>query len=254
MTNCLQNKFGKYFDYWANSNNQYYFLKFYEKMTKKSKKISDLTINDEKKIKNGENLNDENTKSNNEKKIEDNNQDEKEKKSKKDNKKTKHKILEEKYNSLNDKYLRLSAEYDNYRKRTLKERMELMKNAGEDILINFLPVLDNIERAKSSVSEAKDIDAVKEGIILIYKNLADFLKERGITEIKSKGEVFDTDLHEAITKIPAPDKKSKGKVIDVIEKGYKMRDKVLRYAKVVVGEQKLDFRTQNSEEKTFSEI
>ena len=132
--------------------------------------------------------------------------------------------------------MRLSAEYDNYRKRTLKERMELMKNAGEDILINFLPVIDNIERAKSSIDDAKDINAVKEGITLIHKNLADFLKERGITEIKSIGEAFDTDMHEAITKIPAPKKDLKGKVVDVIEKGYKMKDKILRYAKVVVGE------------------
>ena len=157
------------------------------------------------------------------------------KKTKKDTKKTPENF-KEKYEIINDKYLRLTAEFDNYRKRTLKERMELMKNAGEDILINFLPVMDNIDRAKNSVDDAKDIDAVKEGIVLIHKNLFDFLKERGIKEIESIGEVFDTDLHEAITKIPAPEEKLKGKVVDVIEKGYKMRDKVLRYAKVVVGE------------------
>jgi len=135
--------------------------------------------------------------------------------SKSDSKKKKENDFKEKYNLLNDKYLRLSAEYDNYRKRTLKERMELMKNAGEDILINFLPVMDNIERAKSSIDDAKEIEAIKEGIDLIYKSIYDF---------------------EAITKIPAPEEDMKGKVVDVIEKGYKMRDKVLRYAKVVVGE------------------
>jgi len=155
---------------------------------------------------------------------------------KSDTKKKKEPNFEEKYNLLNDKYLRLSAEYDNYRKRTLKERMELMKNAGEDILINFLPVLDNIERAKSSIDDAIEVDAIKEGIILIHKNIFDFLTNKGIAEINAKGEVFDTDLHEAITKIPAPEEDLKGKVVDVIEKGYKMRDKILRYAKVVVGE------------------
>lgn len=146
------------------------------------------------------------------------------------------KILEESYNELNDKYLRLSAEYDNYRKRTLKERMDLIKSAAEDTLINFLPIMDNIDRAKKSVDDAKDIEAIKEGINLIYKHIFDFLTERGIKEIEATGKTFDTDLHEALTKIPAPSKNMKGKVVDVIEKGYKLKDKVLRYAKVVVGE------------------
>ena len=158
------------------------------------------------------------------------------KKEKKKGKKEKKVNFEEKYKEINDKYLRLSAEFDNYRKRTLKERMEMMKNAGEDILINFLPIMDNIERAKQSVDDAKELDAIKEGINLIHKNIFDFLTGRGIAEINAKGEVFDTDLHEAITKIPAPDESLKGKVVDVIEKGYKIKDKVLRYAKVVVGE------------------
>jgi len=157
-------------------------------------------------------------------------------KGKKDSKKSNVNELEEKLEVMNDKYLRLTAEYDNYRKRTLKERMELIKSAGEDILFNFLPVMDNIDRAKQSIEIAKDIEAIKEGILLIHKNLEDFLKERGVTEIESKGEVFDTDFHEAITKIPAPEDELKGKVVDVIEKGYKIKDKVLRYAKVVVGE------------------
>jgi len=146
------------------------------------------------------------------------------------------KILEKSYNELNDKYLRLSAEYDNYRKRTLKERMELIKSAGEDTLINFLPIMDNIDRAKKSIDDAKDIDAIKEGINLIYKHIFDFLTERGIKEIEAIGETFDTDLHEALTKIPSPSEDLKGKVVDVIEKGYKLKDKVLRFSKVVVGE------------------
>lgn len=205
-------------------------------MTKKNIKNLDLNSNEDLKNKNKQDLNIEKKETNDETKPEENIKNDMGKSTKKGGKKSKFKELEEKYETLNDKYMRLSAEYDNYRKRTLKERMELIKNAGEEILINFLPFIDNIERAKSSVDDAKDINAVKEGITLIHKNLADFLKERGITEIKSIGEVFDTDMHEAITKIPAPEKNLKGKVVDVIEKGYKMKDKVLRYAKVVVGE------------------
>jgi len=141
-----------------------------------------------------------------------------------------------KYEVLNDKYIRLIAEYDNYRKRTLKERMELIKSAGEDILINFLPAMDNIDRAVKSIEQSKDMEAVKQGINLIHKNLSDFLKDRGISEIKALGEPFDTDLHEAITKIPTPEENMKGKVVDVILKGYMLKDKVVRFAKVVVGE------------------
>ncbi len=143
---------------------------------------------------------------------------------------------EEKYNILNDKYLRLSAEYDNYRKRTLKERMELIKTAGEDILLSFLPVMDNIDRAKKSVDEASDMEGIKSGIELIHKSLQNFLKEKSVEEVEAIGKVFDTDLHEAVTKIPVQEEEQKGTVIDVIEKGYRLKDKILRYAKVVVGE------------------
>lgn len=142
----------------------------------------------------------------------------------------------EKYDEINDKYLRLAAEYDNYRKRTLKERMELTKNAGEDILVNILPVMDDFERALGSIDEAKDIKAVKEGIQLIYNKFKEFLKQKGLKEIDAKEKEFDTDVHEAITKIPAPDEKLKGKVVDVIEKGYYLNDKVIRFSKVVIGE------------------
>jgi molecular chaperone GrpE len=137
---------------------------------------------------------------------------------------------------MKDKYIRLSAEFDNYRKRTLKEKMELTKSAGESILLNIIPVVDNFERALKSVREAKEIEPVKEGIELIYTTFADFLKQQGVNEIAANNQDFNTDEHEALTKIPAPMPELKGKVIDVIEKGYKLYDKVIRFAKVVVAE------------------
>ena len=144
--------------------------------------------------------------------------------------------LTDKVSELNDKYLRLSAEYDNYRKRTLKERMELTKTAGEGLLKGMLPVVDDFDRALSHLSEASDLDAVKEGIGLIYTKFQEYLKQNGVIEIEAKEADFDTDLHEAITNIPAPDESLKGKVIDCVEKGYKLNDKIIRFAKVVVGE------------------
>ncbi len=143
-----------------------------------------------------------------------------------------------KYNELNDRYLRLSAEYDNFRKRSLKEKMELIKTAGEDILLNILPVIDNFERALKSIRNinSEESIAIREGIELIYSNFKEFLTQRGIKEIEAIGKSFDTDHHEAITKIPAPEEEMKGKVIDVIEKGYLMHEKVIRFSKVVVGE------------------
>lgn len=142
----------------------------------------------------------------------------------------------EKLAEMNDKYLRLAAEYDNYRKRTLKEKMELTKSAGEDILINILPVIDDFERGLGTIDQAKDIEAVKEGVQLIYNKFREFLKQRGIKEIEAKEKDFDTDMHEAITKIPAPKDELKGKVVDVIEKGYYLNEKVIRFSKVVIGE------------------
>ncbi len=144
--------------------------------------------------------------------------------------------LSAKVNELNDRYLRLTAEYDNYRKRTLKERMELTKSAGESLLKGILPVVDDFDRAISHLNDASDLDAVKEGIDLIYNKFQEFLKQNGVTEIEAKEKDFDTDLHEAITKIPAPNDELKGKVIDCIEKGYMLNDKVMRFSKVVVGE------------------
>jgi molecular chaperone GrpE len=130
----------------------------------------------------------------------------------------------------------LSAEFDNYRRRTLKEKMELTKTAGEDIMLKILPVVDDFERAMVSMKEAKDCEAVLDGVTLIYNKFKDFLNLQGVKEIEAVNKEFDTDLHEALTKIPAPKKKLKGKVVDVVEKGYKLNDKVIRFSKVVVGE------------------
>jgi molecular chaperone GrpE len=151
--------------------------------------------------------------------------------------------LEKKFEELNfkaselqDKYLRLSAEFDNYRKRTLKEKSELIRIANEDLLKDILPVVDDFERGISIIDKSQDLDALRTGIHLIYSKFSDFLKTEGLKEIDAKGKVFDLEFHEALTKIPAPDEELKGKVVDVIEKGYMLNDKVIRYAKVVVGE------------------
>ena len=144
--------------------------------------------------------------------------------------------VEEKLAELQDRYLRLSAEYDNFRKRTLKEKIDLLKSANENLLEAVLPVADDFDRAMQSVDEAKDIKAVKEGLKLISGKFRGFLNQQGVKEIEAVNKAFDTDLHEAITKIPAPSKKLKGKVVDVIQKGYYLNEKVLRFSKVVIGE------------------
>jgi len=144
--------------------------------------------------------------------------------------------FEEKSQSLHDKYLRLSAEFDNYRKRTLKEKTELIKTASEDLIKRFIPFVDDIERGLNAVNTSQDIEALKEGMNLIYSRLKDFLMQNGIKEIEALDQEFNTDIHEAVTKIPAPEESKKGKVVDVIEKGYMLHDKVIRYPKVVVGE------------------
>lgn len=143
---------------------------------------------------------------------------------------------EEKLAELQDRYLRLSAEYDNFRKRTLKEKIDLQKSGNENLLNALLPVADDFDRALSVVDDAKDIEAVKEGMKLISGKFTGFLAQQGVKEIDAYKKAFDTDLHEAITKIPAPSKKLKGKVVDVVQKGYYLNDKVLRFAKVVIGE------------------
>lgn len=158
------------------------------------------------------------------------------KKSAKEKKADEMEELGQKLQDINDKYVRLSAEFDNYRKRTLKEKMELTKSAGEKVLINILPVIDNFERAMKSMDDAKDIEALKEGVQLIYNNFTDFVGQNGVKEIEAINQEFDTDIHEAITKIPAPSEELKGKVVDCVEKGYFLHDKVIRFSKVVVGE------------------
>ena len=137
---------------------------------------------------------------------------------------------------INDKYVRLSAEFDNYRKRTLKERMELLQSAGEKTLVNILPVMDNFERALQSLEISTDVTALKEGVHLIYSNFKDFLKQNNVKEMECINTTFDADLHEAITKIPAPSEEMKGKIIDCVQKGYQLNEKVIRFPKVVVGE------------------
>ena len=134
-----------------------------------------------------------------------------------------------------DKYLRLVAEFDNYRKRTLKEKMDLVASGGEDVIKSLLGVMDDIDRALVAMSQTDDIESVRKGIELIHQKLLDTLHAKGVQEIEAIGSELDTDLHEAVAKLPVEDDK-KGKIIDVVQKGYTLKDKVVRYAKVVVGE------------------
>lgn len=143
---------------------------------------------------------------------------------------------EEKIREAQEKYLRLAAEFDNYRKRTLKEKADLVRLAGENIISELLPVIDDFDRALQSLDDNTEAGALKKGVEIIHTKLKDFLKQKGVKEIEALGNDFDTDLHEAVTKIPVEDKKKKGKIVDVVEKGYLLHDKVIRYAKVVVGE------------------
>ena len=135
-----------------------------------------------------------------------------------------------------DKFVRLYAEFDNYRRRTNEEKLQLMATAGKDVISTMLPVLDNFERAIATNENLDDITAIKEGFQLIYNMLKANLEAKGLKPMESKGQDFDSDLHEAIANIPAPDAALKGKVIDDVEKGYYLNDKVLRFAKVVVGQ------------------
>jgi len=145
-------------------------------------------------------------------------------------------VLQKELLESKDKYLRLAAEFDNYRKRTLREKMDLIQNAGESLLKDILPVVDDFDRGIEVASKAEDMDAVRTGMNLIYNKLKDFLSNHGVKEIEAINEPFDTDWHEAITNIPAPSDDMKGMIIDVIQKGYTLNDKIIRYPKVVVGE------------------
>ncbi|MBQ0102834.1 MAG: nucleotide exchange factor GrpE [Prevotellaceae bacterium] len=137
---------------------------------------------------------------------------------------------------LKDKNLRQIAEFDNYRKRVLKEKADLILNGGEKVLTDILPIIDDLERAEQSMDKMTDVNAVKEGVTLIIDKFMKFMKSQGVEQIDTKEKDFDVNYHEAITMIPAPVPEMKGKVIDCINKGYTLNGKVIRYSKVVVGE------------------
>jgi len=134
-----------------------------------------------------------------------------------------------------NKYLRLYAEFDNFKRRTSKERLELLQMAGKDVISDLLPVLDDFERAQKSIETATDLEAVAEGIKLVHHKLKNILAQKGLKEMESLGAEFNPDIHDGITNIPAPSEDLKGKVLDELEKGYYLHDKVIRFAKVVIG-------------------
>lgn len=151
--------------------------------------------------------------------------------------------VEQKIDDLNkeleeqrDKYLRLAAEFDNFRKRTMKEKSDLILNGGEKTLSSILPIVDDMERAISTMEKATDVAAVREGVELIFNKFIAVLGQNGVKKIETQDQSLDTDYHEAIAMIPAPTEEQKGKIIDCVQNGYTLNDKVLRHAKVVVGE------------------
>ena len=144
--------------------------------------------------------------------------------------------LKKKYDELNDSHLRLMAEFDNYRKRTMREKADLIKTGGEGALKNLLPIIDDFERALQNVRAAEDVEAVKEGVDLIFGKFMGYLSQQGVKPIEAIGKPFDTEEFEAIATIPAPEPDMKGKVLDCVQTGYTLFDKVIRHAKVVVGE------------------
>lgn len=136
---------------------------------------------------------------------------------------------------MKDKYLRLYSEFDNYKRRTAKERIELAKTANQEMMVALLPVVDDFDRARQSMQTAQDVESVKEGVELIFNKLTAILQQKGLKPMEATGKAFDAEIHEAITQIPAPDETQKGKVIDQVEKGYYLNDKVVRFAKVIIG-------------------
>lgn len=144
--------------------------------------------------------------------------------------------LQEKYDNLNNNYLRLHAEFDNFRKRTVKEKADLIKGGGERVLVEILPFADDFERALQSVHSAEDKAALVEGMDLIYAKFVEFLKQHGVTEIEAVGQPFDAELFEAVTTIPAQEEAQRGTVVDCIQKGYYLNEKIIRFPKVIVGE------------------
>jgi len=141
---------------------------------------------------------------------------------------------EEEFAQIKDSFLRLMAEYDNYRKRTIKEKIELIKNGGEKVLIDLLPILDDFQRALETIEKATDLDAVREGVELISNKFLSFLQQNGVKPIEAIGQDFDDELFEAVAIVPAANEKQKGKVIDDVQTGYTLNDKVIRHTKVVV--------------------
>lgn len=144
--------------------------------------------------------------------------------------------LQEKYDELNDSYLRLHAEFDNFRKRTLKEKADLIKGGGERVLVEIIALVDDFERALESLHKTEDREAMLEGMDLIYTKFIAFLKQHGVNEIEAIGQPFDADSFEAVTTIPAQEASQKGMVVDCIQKGYRLNDKIIRFPKVIVGE------------------
>lgn len=144
--------------------------------------------------------------------------------------------LEEQVKVLNDKHIRLYSEFENFRRRTAKEKIDLIGSASQRVILNFLPIMDDLKRANEVNKESNDAEAIKEGFGLIFEKFSKTLESTGVTKMDSKEEVFDAEKHEAITNIPAPTEKLKGKVVDVIEDGYYLNDKIIRFAKVVVGQ------------------
>ncbi len=149
--------------------------------------------------------------------------------------KSKEEILAAELAEFKDKYLRLYSEFDNFRKRTIKEKADYLQTANKDMILEIIPILDDFERAIASNEKAEDITVVKEGFKLLFDKFSKTLERKGVKVMEAHGVEFDTEMHEAITQIPAPTDEMKGKVVDVIEKGYHLGDKVIRYAKVVIG-------------------
>lgn len=143
--------------------------------------------------------------------------------------------LEKQNAELKDKYLRLYAEFDNFKRRTVKEKLDLMRTAAQDTMTALLPVLDDFDRAKKNAEDDNNTEVFTEGIQLVYQKLYSVLTQKGLEAMESTGETFDPELHEALTEIPAPTEDMKGKIIDTIERGYKLGDKIIRHAKVVTG-------------------
>ncbi len=145
--------------------------------------------------------------------------------------------LKEQLGQEKDKFLRLFAEFENYKKRTSKERIELFKTANQDVVVALLPVLDDFERALLHIEDDKEAEELRKGVLIIYNKLLQTLQQKGLSKIEiSKGDAFNADDHEAVTQIPAPSEDMKGKILDVVEKGYKLGDKIIRFPKVVIGQ------------------